>query len=135
MPLYDVALVMINVRLPNQYTSLASAPSCQGASVELILHAHELLAQVDGTGIYSGGFASIQSREDTKLTTHGFERQGAFLQALRSKQQDLLVCSDAVLSFDAKVEGGCGYETITLQFDSAGSLLTIGPVTSNDCGT
>ena len=134
MTLGDVVVVMINVRLPSQYASLASEGGCDDASVELILHAGELLAQVDGTRVHAGGFASIQSHEEQRLTMEGFERQGAFMEAVRTRQRELLVCSDVVLSFDAKTEGGCGQETIALTFDHKGGVATVGPVTVVGCG-
>jgi hypothetical protein len=73
-------------------------------------------------------------QEEKKLTIQGFERQGGFLEAVRTRQRELLVCSDAVLSFDATTEGGCGQETIAVSFDSEGGVSNVGPVAVMDCG-
>ena len=106
MTLYDVVFVMLNVRRPNQYASLDSGRSCPDASVDIIAHAGELLAKVGGTRVYAGGFASIQSLRAQAFTSEGFERQATLLEAVRTREPDLLVCHDAVLSFDAVTEGG-----------------------------
>jgi hypothetical protein len=133
MTFYDVVFVMLNVRRPNQYASLDSGRACPAASVDVIVHAGELLAKVGHTSVYAGGFASIQSLRDQALTSEGFERQATLLDAVRARESELLVCRDAVLSFDAVTEGGCGRDTIPLKFGEDGRLATVGSVASTQC--
>jgi len=135
MTLVDVVVVMLDARLGGQYVSLASGAKCPAVSTKLILHAGELLATVGGTRISAGGFASIEiyRRDDASLSTFGFERQGAFREAVLARQKELLVCDEALLSFDSTVEGGCGQETILLTFDADGVVSSVGSVTSETC--
>jgi hypothetical protein len=134
MTFYDVVFVMLNVRRPNQYASLDSGRECTAASVDVIVHAGELLAKVSRTSVYAGGFASIRSIREQALAYEGFERQATLLDAVRARESELLVCRDAVLSFDAVTEGGCGRDTIPLKFGEDGRLTTIGSVASTQCG-
>ena len=134
MALYDVVVVMLNVRRPNQYASLESSrATCPDSSVDVIVHAGELLFKVGGTKVHAGGFASIQSFRAQALRSEGFERQGTLLDAVRARERELLACHDAALSFDAVTEGGCGREAIALTFGDDGHLRTVGPVASSEC--
>lgn len=136
MTLDDVVVAMIHARLIGQYAALASGAKCPEASTKVILHAGELLARAGHTKVYAGGYASIEvyHRADGSLSSHGFERQGALLEAVHARQKDILVCSEAYLSFDATVEGGCGEATIPLTFGVDGRLDWVGPVTEGSCG-
>lgn len=127
MSMVEVVDVMLDARLGGQYALLSSGANCPDVSTKLILHSGELLATVGGAGVYAGGFASIEiyRRADTSLSTFGFERQGAFREAVRAREHEFLVCSDAEMSFDATVEGGCGNETIHLKFDDNGVVSSM----------
>ena len=129
---YDVVFVMLNVRRPNQYASVGSE-GCPAGSVSVVAHAGELMAKANGTSIYAGGFASIQSVRDQAFTSQGFERQATLLEAVRARGQELLLCRQATMSFDAVTEGGWGRDTIALTFGDDGRLSAVGPVQSTEC--
>jgi hypothetical protein len=135
MTLDDVVAVMIDTRLGNQHVVLESGAKCPAVSTRLVLHAGETLANVAGTRISAGGFASIEihRRSEGSLSTFGFERQGPFREAVRVRQEELLVCDEAVLSFDSTVEGHCGRDTLRLEFDSDGIVRSVGAVASEAC--
>ena len=134
MTLHDVVVTMINARLANQYVALSSGAVCPDTSTQVILHAGERLAKIGRTTVYAAGFASIQvyRRADASLTSHGYERQGPFLEAVHARQKDLL-CPEVSLSFDSTVEGGCGSDTILLTFDADGRVGAVGPVRGGQC--
>lgn len=133
MALHDVVVVMLNARRPNQYASLESGRSCSEASVDLVVHAGELLGTTGHTRVYAGGFASIQTLRDKAFTTEGFERAAPLLEAIRNRESALLVCRAATLTFDAVTEGACGRDRIGLTFAENGSLALIGPIEWSEC--
>jgi hypothetical protein len=133
MTLHDVVVVMLNARRPNQYAALESGRSCGEASVDIVVHAGELMAKVGQTRVYAGGFASIQSWRDQGLRSEGFERAATLLEAVRSRQNALLVCREAALTFDAVTEGGCGRDRIGLTFAEDGTLAQVGEIEWAEC--
>jgi len=136
MTLEDVVRSVIESRLPYQFASLSSAaPS--GDTVSIILHAGEHLATIGRTQVYAGGFASLQlySRAETRLTSYGFQRQGLLLAAVEARAKELLAYPQFTLTFDAKVEGGCGDSRLSLAFDTGGHLSEIGQVEEDVCAS
>jgi hypothetical protein len=131
----EVVVAMIHARLPGQYAALASGAKCPEVSSKVILHAGELLAKVGRTRVHAAGYASIEvyRRSDASLTSHGYVRQGPFLEAVHARQKELL-CPEAVLSFDARVEGGCGEDTMLVTFDSDGRVGSVSSVIGGSCG-
>jgi hypothetical protein len=131
----EVVAVMINARLPGQYVSLSSSSTCPAASTKIILHAGERLGKIGHTTAYAAGFVSIETyrRANASLASHGFERQGPLLEAVRAHGQEVLGCPQAVLSFDSTVEGGCGEDTIAVTLDPGGRLESVGPVRGGHC--
>lgn len=135
MKLQDVVRSMAESRLQAQYASLSSAaPS--GDTVRIILHAGEPLATVGHTQVFAAGYASLEvyRRAETRLQSHGFERQGPLLAAVEAREQELLAYPLFVLAFDARVEGGCGDSTMRLAFDAGGHVSEVGQVEEAACG-
>jgi hypothetical protein len=133
MTLHEVVVVMLNSRRPNQYASLESGRSCPEASVEIVAHAGEPLAKVGGTRVYAAGFASIQTLRDQGLRSEGFERAATLLDAIQSRERELLTCRDATMAFDAVTEGACGRDRIALTFDENGSLASVSSIEWSEC--
>jgi hypothetical protein len=136
MTLEDVVRSVIESRLPYQFASLSSAaPS--GDTVSSILHAGEHLATIGRARVYAAGFASLElySRAETRLTSYGYERQGPLLAAVAARAKELLAYPQFTLTFDAKVEGGCGDSRLSLTFDVDGHLSEIGQVEEDVCAS
>jgi hypothetical protein len=132
----EVVGTMIHARLPGQYAALASSSKCPDLSSKVVLHAGERLAKIGRTSVHAAGYASIEvyRRTEMSLTSHGYERQGPFLEAVRARQNELF-CPEALLSFDARVEGGCGEDSVLITFGTDGRVTSVGPVVGGTCGT
>ena len=133
MALHDVVVVMLNARRPNQYASLESDRSCSNASVDIVVHAGELLVKTGHTRVYAGGFASIQTLRDKAFKSEGFERAAPLLEAIGNRESELLACRAATLTFDAVTEGACGRDRIGLTFAENGSLASVGQIEWSEC--
>lgn len=133
MTLHDVVVVMLNSRRPNQYASLESGRSCSETSVDIVVHAGELLFKTGHTRVNAGGFASIQTLRDQAFASEGFERAAPLLEAIRNRGSALLACRAAMLTFDAVTEGACGRDRIGLTFAENGSLASVGTIEWSEC--
>ncbi len=127
MTLADVVTVMVESRLLGQRASLTSAASCADSSLKISLPAGEPAGDYASVEVFRGA--------DTSVAAQGFARQGSFLEAVRLHQKELLACPAVVLTFDAKLEGGCGESTLPLNFDSQGRVSRVGPVEASRCGS
>lgn len=133
MALHEVVQAMVEVRRTDQDASLEF--KCPESRISIRLHAGEQLAQVGSTGVYAAGFASIWVHDFTKksLTTGGYERQGDFTRAILSRESDLLACGKGSLSFNAKPEGSCGYDSVDVSFGTDAKVSAIGEVRYSSC--
>jgi hypothetical protein len=135
MTLQDVVRTLAECRLPGQLASLSSeVPS--GDSIRIVLHSGELLGAAGHTKMFAAGYASLElyHRADTRLESHGFERQRPLLADVAGRQADLSRFSRYLASFDATVEGGCGQSTVAVSFDDAGRVSEVGRVEEGSCG-
>ena len=135
MTLQEVVRALADSRLPSQRASLSSEVS-GGDTVDIVLHAGELLGTAGHAKVFAGGYASVQlyHRADTRFESHGFERQGPFLADVAARGADLGRFRRYAASFNATVEGGCGDSIVTVSFDAAGRVSEVGGVEEVACG-
>jgi hypothetical protein len=133
MSLPEVVQAMVEVRGTEQDVSLTF--HCQETKVEIVLNAGQQLAQVGSTRVLAAGFASIwaQDFEKQSLKTWGFQRQGEFLAAIRSRESELVACDKASLAFNATPEGACGHDVVDVSFGSDRRVSAVGPVQPTTC--
>ncbi len=136
MSLPEVVRAMTDSRLPYQVASM-SAVAGSGDTVRIVLHAGEPLASVGKTRVFAGGFASLEvyHRSNAHLASYGFERAGPLLDAVQTRQAELVAYRSFVVAFEARVEGGCGESTVPLTFDRAGHLSELGKLEERDCAS
>lgn len=133
MTLVEVVQSMVEVRSMGQDASLVF--SCPESRVWIVLHAGEELARMGSRRVYAAGFASIQVEDFKKqsFSSWGFQRQGEFVSAVRTRESELLACDRASLAFNAVPEGGCGHDALDLVFAPGGRLSSIGSVRGSTC--
>jgi hypothetical protein len=132
MSLPEVVQAMVEVRGTEQDVSLTFR--CQETKVEIVLNAGQQLAQVGSTRVLAAGFASIWAHDFEKqsLKTWGFQRQGEFLAAIRSRESEG-ACDRASLAFNATPEGACGHDVVDLSLGSDRRVSAVGPVQPTTC--
>ena len=135
MAFHDVVVVLLNSRRPNQYAALESGRSCRAASVDIVVHSGELLFKAGETRVYASGFASIQTLRDQGFRSEGFERPAALLEAIRTRETELLACRAATLTFAAVTEGRYGHDRIGLTFAEDGLLADVGDIQWSECAS
>ncbi len=124
---------MIEVRGVHQLASLTF--SCDNARIHIVLNAGQELFRTKSTRVFAAGFADIWEEDFHKqsLKTTGFDRQGQFLAAVRSREGELRPCETASLAFDTTTEGACGDDTLAISFGPEGGVTGVGEVQPTTC--